>query len=122
MPPPKSHLTLTEKEKNLLKTWVEQGAEYEAHWAFVAPPTEVPIPETENPTCGTHPIDSFILARLEKEKLQPSPPASHERWLRRVTFDLTGLPPTQAEIDAFLADKSRGAKETVVNRLLASPR
>ena len=69
-----------------------------------------------------NPIDHFILARLEKEKLQPSPPATPERWLRRVTFDLTGLPPTQPEIDAFLADTSPAAAETVVDRLLASPR
>ncbi|MES2981197.1 MAG: DUF1553 domain-containing protein [Verrucomicrobiota bacterium] len=122
MPPPKSHLTLTEKEKNLIKTWVEQGAEYEAHWAFVAPPKEIPLPETTDKTWTKNPIDSFILARLEKEKLQPSPQASPERWLRRVTYDLTGLPPTQAEIDAFLTDKSPGAKETIVNRLLESPR
>jgi len=122
MPPPKSHLTLNDKEKNLIKKWVEQGAEYEAHWAFVTPPKEIPVPKTNDSKWAKNPIDSFILARLEKEKLQPSPPASPERWLRRVTFDLTGLPPTQAEIDAFLTDKSPTAKETVVDRLLASPR
>jgi len=122
MPPPKSHLILTDKEKNLIKTWIEQGAEYEAHWAFVTPPKEVPVPETADKTWAKNPIDHFILARLEKEKLAPSPPASPERWLRRVTFDLTGLPPTQPEIDAFLTDTSPAAKETVVDRLLASPR
>ncbi len=122
MPPPKSHLTLNDKEKNLIKKWVEQGAEYEAHWAFVTPPKEIPVPKTNDSKWAKNPIDSFILARLEKEKLQPSPPASPERWLRRVTFDLTGLPPTQAEIDDFLTDKSPTAKETVVDRLLASPR
>jgi hypothetical protein len=67
MPVPKSHLTLTEKEKNLIKTWVEQGAEYEAHWAFVAPPKESPVPKTTDQTWVKNPIDSFILARLEKE-------------------------------------------------------
>ncbi len=122
MPPPKSHLTLTDKEKNLIKTWVEQGAEYEAHWAFVTPPKEIPVPQTTDKTWAKNPIDSFILARLEKEKLTPSPPAAPERWLRRVTFDLTGLPPTQADIDAFLTDTSPAAKETVVARLLESPR
>lgn len=122
MPPPKSHLTLNDKEKNLIKKWVEQGAEYEAHWAFVTPPKEIPVPKTNDSKWAKNPIDSFILARLEKEKLQPSPPASPERWLRRVTFDLTGLPPTQAEIDDFLTDKSPTAKETVVDRLLASQR
>lgn len=122
MPPPKSHLFLTDKEKNLIKTWVEQGAEYEAHWAFVAPPKEIPIPETTDKTWAKNPIDQFILARLEKEKLSPSPPAAPERWLRRVTFDLTGLPPTQTEIDEFLTEPSPAAKERIVDRLLASPR
>ena len=122
MPPPKSHLTLTDREKNLIKTWVEQGAEYESHWAFVTPPEEIPVPETTDKTWAKTPIDSFILARLEKEKLTPSPPATPERWLRRVTFDLTGLPPNQSEIDTFLTDTTPTAKETVVNRLLASPR
>ena len=122
MPPPKSHLTLTDREKNLIKTWVEQGAEYEAHWAFVTPPEEVPVPETTDTSWARNPIDRFILARLDKEKLQPGPQAPPERWLRRVTFDLTGLPPTQPEIDAFVADASPAARETVVDRLLASPR
>lgn len=122
MPPPKSHLTLSDKEKNLIKKWVEQGAEYEAHWAFVTPAKEIPVPKTADPSWAKNPIDSFILARLETEKIKPSPQASPERWLRRVTFDLTGLPPTQAETDAFLTDKSPTAKETVVDRLLASPR
>ena len=122
MPPPKSHLTLTDREKNLIKTWVEQGAEYEAHWAFVTPPEEVPVPETTDTSWARNPIDRFILARLDKEKLRPGPQAPPERWLRRVTFDLTGLPPTQPEIDAFVADASPAARETVVDRLLASPR
>jgi hypothetical protein len=122
MPPPKSHLTLTEHEKILIQTWVEQGAEYESHWAFVAAPEEVPVPQTADPWWPRNPIDHFILARLEKESLQPSPQAAPERWLRRVSFDLTGLPPTQPEREAFLADTSPAAKETVVDRLLASPR
>jgi hypothetical protein len=122
MPPPKSHLTLTDQEKNLIKTWVEQGAEYEAHWAFVTPPQEIPVPETSDKSWPKNPIDHFILARLETEKLTPSPAATPERWLRRVTFDLTGLPPTQPELDAFLTDPSPVAKEAIVDRLLASPR
>ncbi|MFZ9937552.1 MAG: DUF1553 domain-containing protein [Luteolibacter sp.] len=122
MPPPKSHLTLAQREKDLLKRWVAEGAEYETHWAFVAPPKEIPIPETKDKSWAKNPIDSFILARLEKEGLNPSPEAPPERWLRRVTFDLTGLPPTQTEIDSFLTDISPEACETVVNRLLASPR
>ncbi len=122
MPPPDSHRVLTETQKNLIKAWVEQGAEYEAHWAFVAPPKDIPVPETKDKSWARNPIDSFILARLEKEKLQPSPEAAPERWLRRVTFGLTGLPPVQAEIDAFLADTSPQAYQTVVDRLLASTR
>lgn len=122
MPPPDSHRSLTEKQKSLIKTWVEQGAEYETHWAFVAPPKETKIPETKDKSWVKNAIDSFVLARLEKEKLQPSSEATPERWLRRVTFGLTGLPPTQPEIDAFLADTSPEAYEAVVDRLLASPR
>ena len=120
MPPPDSHRSLTEKQKDLIKAWVEQGAKYEIHWAFVTPTKEIPVPVTADKSWAKTPIDSFILARLEKEKLAPSPPAAPERWLRRITFDLTGLPPTQAEIDAFLKDPS--AREAVVDRLLASPR
>ncbi len=122
MPPPKSHRVLTDEQKNLVRKWVEQGAEYEAHWAFVAPPEEISLPDTADNTWAKNPIDAFILARLEKEKLPPSPQATPERWMRRVTFDLTGLPPTQPEIDAFLTDSSPAARETVVDRLLASPR
>jgi len=122
MPPPETHRTLTDEQKQLLKTWVKQGAEYEAHWAFVAPPDDIPIPGTRDTSWPQNPIDSFILARLESEQLQPGPPAPPERWLRRVTYDLTGLPPTQLEIDAFLADTSPDAREKVVDRLLASPR
>ena len=120
MPPPDSHRVLTAEQKDLIRKWVEQGAEYETHWAFVTPPEEIPVPETADKAWPENPIDSFILARLEKEKLAPSPAAAPERWLRRVTFDLTGLPPTQAELDAFLTDPT--AREAVVDRLLASPR
>ena len=121
MPPPDSHRTLTADQKDLIKRWVEQGAEYETHWAFVTPPDEIPVPETADKSWPQNPIDSFVLARLEEEKLRPSPAASPARWLRRVTFDLTGLPPTQDEMDAFLADQSPTAREAVVDRLLASP-
>ncbi len=122
MPPPDSHRVLSEKERNLIKEWIAQGAKYEAHWAFVIPPKEIPVPETADKSWAKNPIDSFILARLEKEKLSPTAPATPERWMRRVSYTLTGLPPTQPEIDSFLADKSPTARETVVDRLLASPR
>lgn len=111
MPPPKSNLSLTGDEIELLRRWVEQGAEWSKHWSFV------PLRPTEDPTAN---IDKFVRARLEREGLKPAPEASKERLIRRVTFDLTGLPPTLAEIDAFLADESPQAYERVVDRLLAS--
>ena len=120
MPQPEAHRELTSAQKELIKKWVYQGAEYEPHWAFVAPPATIPVPETTDQTWSKNPIDQFILTRLEKEKLKPTSPAPPERWLRRVTFDLTGLPPTQPEIDAYLADKEPTAAETVVDRLIAS--
>jgi hypothetical protein len=122
MPPPKSHLHLTEAEKKILRRWVEQGAEYQPHWAFVPPAQAVPLPEVKAGDWSRGEIDRFILARMEAEGLAPAPEASRERWLRRATFDLTGLPPTQAEVAAFLADQTPGAYERVADRLLASPR
>ncbi len=122
MPPPDAHRELSDAQRTLIKNWIKQGAEYEPHWAFVAPPDRIPIPETADKTWPKNPIDHFILSRLENEKLKPSSAAPPERWLRRVTYDLTGLPPTQPEIDAFLADRTPTATETVVDRLLASPR
>ncbi len=122
MPPPKAHLDLTESEKNTLRKWVAQGAEYAPHWAFVPLPDSIPAPSVKNEVWAKNEIDRFILARLEAENLAPSPEATRERWLRRATFDLTGLPPTQPEIDAFLADQNDGAYERVADRLLASPR
>ena len=122
MPPPKSHLTLTGKEKDLLKRWIDEGAEYEPHWSFIPPPAVIPVPAPADAKWPLGDIDKFIMARLEAEGLKPSPEASRERWLRRATFDLTGLPPSQPEIDAFLADASPEAYVKVVNRLLASPR
>ena len=119
MPPPDSHRELAPSQKSLITKWVEQGAEYESHWAFVAPPEEVKVPETSHRNWPHNPIDNFVLARLDQEKLEPSPSASPERWLRRVTFDLTGLPPDQSDMDAFLENPS--SREAVVDRLLASP-
>ena len=120
MPPPKSNLSLSADEIALLKRWIEQGAEWKKHWAFI-PVGNVPVPETMNRKWPRSEIDRFVLAKLEGEKLKPAPEATKERLLRRVSLDLTGLPPTPAEVDAFLADKSPDAYEKVVNRLLASP-
>ncbi len=120
MPPAKSNLKLTAEEIALLKRWVEQGAEWKKHWAFI-PVDEVPVPEVKNRKWPRNDIDRFVLARLDDANLEPSPEATRERLLRRVSFDLTGLPPSLAEIDAFLADRSPDAFERVVDRLLASP-
>ena len=122
MPPPKSHKTLSAETKNLLRRWIEQGAKYEKHWAF-APPVRPALPEIRNPQSAIrNPIDSFIVERLTRAGLSLSPEAEKARLLLRVTFDLTGLPPTLEELDAFLADQTPDAYERQVDRLLASPR
>ncbi|MEZ0390053.1 MAG: DUF1553 domain-containing protein [Verrucomicrobium sp.] len=122
MPPTDSHRTLTEEQKEVLKRWIAQGAEYEKHWAFI-PPAKVPVPSIAK-DAGTFPlkspIDNFVLESLEQKGLAPAAPTRKERWLRRVTFDLTGLPPTLTEIEVYLADTAPTAKETVVERLLGS--
>lgn len=120
MPPEKSHKILTAAQKDLLKRWVAQGAEYQPHWAFIAPvrPT---LPKVKNPKWGRNPVDQFILARLEQEKLKPAPEADRRTLARRVSLDLTGLPPTPDVVAQFVADKSLDAYEKLVDRLLASP-
>jgi hypothetical protein len=120
MPPPDSDKKLSPQQIDTLKSWVKQGAEWKGHWAFEKPQ------RPELPTVKAWPwpkneVDYFILARLEQEGLLPSPEADKETLIRRVTLDLTGLPPTIAEVDQFLADKSPGAYEKLVDRLLASP-
>ena len=122
MPPPYSdRKPLTAAEVATLRAWIEQGAKWQSHWSFTAP-VRPGVPTVRNAGWVRNPIDSFILARLEKEGLAPSPEADRARLLRRVSFDLTGLPPSLAELDAFLADRSPAAYEKVVDRLLASPR
>ena len=119
MPDPKSHLTLDAKEKAILIKWIETGAIYKPHWAFVAPEKK-PIPDLFNLQVN-NPIDNFVFSRLQQEGLQPSPQASKEILLRRLSLDLTGLPPTVDEIDQFLNDQSANAYEKQVDRLLSSP-
>lgn len=121
MPPPDSRRPLTAAEKQTLHDWIKQGAKWEQHWAFVKP-TSPPLPGNSNPDWTKNPIDHFILKTLEQNDLVPSPEASREKILRRVTLDLTGLPPTLEEVSAFLADHQPGAYERAVDRLLASPR
>ena len=120
MPEPESHLILTAYEKAMLVRWVEEGAEYKDHWAFLAPVKQNP-PKVKLQDKVLNPIDNFVLAKLEVENLEPSPNADKEILLRRLSFDLTGLPPTLDEISDFVSDTSEQAFETQVDRLLASP-
>ncbi len=120
MPPAETNLSVSEHERALIARWIEQGASWKPHWAFV-PPAVPPIPEIGNTAWPRNEIDRFILDRLERHGLSPSPQAARETLLRRVTLDLTGLPPTLDAIDAFLADTSRQAYERAVDRLLTSP-
>ncbi len=123
MPPPEAHKTLKPEEIARLRRWISEGAEYQEHWSFI-PPVAQPPPAVAATLAGSirNPIDQFIVARLEKEHLAPSPEADRRSLIRRVTLDLTGLPPSPAEVDAFLVDATPGAYERVVDRLLASPR
>jgi hypothetical protein len=121
MPPPETHLTLKPEEKALLRQWVLEGATYDKHWSF-KPLAKPPVPElTKDAAWVRQEIDKFVLERLQRAGINPAEPASKERWLKRVTMDLTGLPPNLEEMDAFLADTSAEAETKVVDRLLASP-
>ena len=120
MPPPDSGYKLTNAQVQLLRRWIEEGANWDSHWAFVAPKRPEP-PAVDRAEWARNPIDQFILARLEREGLKPSPEADKVTLLRRLTYDLTGLPPTPADVDAFVADKSPDAYEKRVDALLHSP-
>jgi len=121
MPPAKSHKKLTAAQIDTLKRWIDEGAVWGVHWSL-APLKRpaVPVPHGAG-AASRNPIDAFVLARLEKEKLSPAPEASKETLVRRVTLDLTGLPPTPKEVDDFLNDSSPQAYERLVDRLLDSP-
>lgn len=119
MPPPDAGLSLTGPEKALLRRWVEEGAAYEWHWAFV-PPTGRPTPAVTDPDWPRNAIDFYIAARLEAEGLSPSLPADRATLIRRLSLDLTGLPPALEEVDAFISDASPDAYERLVDRLLDS--
>ncbi len=134
MPPPQSEKKLTAEQIELLKRWLNEGAQWQEHWAFVSPvrpevpkaqEVEAANQDSNNEDAGfriQNDVDAFIVDRLRQEKLTMSPEADRITLLRRVTFDLTGLPPTLAEVDAFLNDDSPQAYEKLVDRLLASPR
>lgn len=119
MPTPESNLSLTTEEKAMLVRWIEQGAEYKEHWSLIAP--KMPEVPKVGQNWARNDIDRFIAKTHADKKLKPAPEADKSTLLRRVTLDLTGLPPTPAEVDAFLADKSPNAYEKVVDRLLRSP-
>jgi len=119
MPPAKTGKKLSREQIDLIQRWIAEGAPFEKHWAYI-PPVRPEPPAVKQTDWAHNEIDRFILARLEKEGLKPSPPAEKHALLRRVTVDLTGLPPTIDEVDAFLADTSADAYEKVVDRLLAS--
>ena len=121
MPPPKSHKVLTSAQKLKLRQWIAQGAKYEEHWSFVAF-APVKLPAVRRKDWPRNPLDHFVLSRLESAALAPSTEAAKAVLIRRVTLDLTGLPPTLAEVDAFVADTTAQAYEKVVDRLLKSPR
>lgn len=128
MPPPESHLVLSEDQKQLIRRWIEEGADYEGHWAFV-PPARSPVPDidlqdTTGERWGRTSIDAFVAARMAETGLQPSPEASPRTLIRRLTLDLTGLPPTVDEVRRFVADyQTRGeqAWQDAITRLLQSP-
>ena len=118
MPPPESKLSLTPEEIALIAKWIRQGAEYKPHWAFI-PLEETPVPDLPEQTPGAgNEIDHFVRKKLADAALQPNPEADRERLIRRVALDLTGLPPTVEEIDAFVNDNSPAAYENLVDRLL----
>ncbi|MCM4150832.1 DUF1553 domain-containing protein [Arenibacter sp. N53] len=120
MPEPDSHLTLSDHEKAVLIKWIEQGAEYKDHWAFIKPKA-YDMPKVKGKDLVENSIDNFVLARLEQDKLQFSPKADKELLLRRLYLDLTGLPPTLEDMDSFIKDPSQESYEKVVDKLLDSP-
>ena len=119
MPPPNSNRRLTDVQKELLERWVREGGEYLDHWAFVAP-VRPPEPAVQRGDWARTPLDRFVLARLEAEGLQPAVEADRPTLIKRLSIDLTGLPPTPAEVDQFVADRDPLAYENLVDRLLSS--
>ncbi|MCD0462655.1 DUF1553 domain-containing protein [Roseiconus lacunae] len=120
MPPPAGGKKLSQEEREVLIRWIGQGAEYEQHWAYTPVPEIVEVPNAGD-GWAINPIDNHVAAIHQQRGLTHSAPVDRATWLRRVTFDLTGLPPTIEELDAFIADQSENAYESVVDRLLNSP-
>lgn len=120
MPPPKSHKKLTAAQKDTLRRWIASGAEYQVHWSFLRPERPA-LPAVKNPAWCRNPIDRFILAQLEQRGLTPAPEADRRTLARRLSLDLTGLPPEPPEVEAFVADTRPDAYERYVDHLLKSP-
>lgn len=119
MPPPSANLSVSDYEKELIRKWIDQGAKYQKHWAFIPPKSQEP-PDVDNDWISND-IDRFILARMEDQNLEPNEPTDKERLLKRVSFDITGLPPSIELQESFLKDNSPGAYEKIVDGLLESP-
>ena len=120
MPPPETKKSLTAEQKAVLLRWIKEGAEYQAHWSFI-PPTKPAPPTVKNEAWAKNPIDRFILARLEAKGLAPAPEADRRTLARRAAFDVTGLPPDPAAVEAFVADTRPDAYERYLDSLFASP-
>ncbi len=120
MPPPKTHKKLTAAQKDTLRRWIAAGAEYQPHWSLIAP-KRPPLPAVKNAGWVRNPVDAFVLAELEKRGLRPAPEADRRTLARRLSLDLTGLPPQPAEVEAFVNDKAPDAYERLVDRFLKSP-
>lgn len=120
MPPPKSNLSLTKNEIDLIEKWIEQGAKYKPHWAFI-PPVQTALPKVDEEQWPANEIDHFILARIEASGLTPNQPADRERLLKRVSLDITGLPPSIGMQNSFMADQSEDAYEKMIDQLLSQP-
>ncbi len=120
MPPPASHKALTAAQKDLLKRWVAAGAEYQPHWAFL-PPKKVEPPAVKDAGWPRNPVDRFLLAKMEEKGFRPAPEADRRTLARRLSLDLTGLPPAPLDVEAFLADPAPDAYERYVDKLLAAP-
>lgn len=120
MPPPATKKTLKPAQKQLLQKWIEQGAEYQAHWSFIAP-TKPAVPAVKNQAWVQNPIDAFVLSKLESLGLQPAPAADKRTLARRLSLDITGLPPDPALVEAFVKDNAPNAYEKLIDKLLESP-
>src|SRR5205807_633643 len=120
MPPQSTNKKLTKVQKDLLTRWIAEGAEYQTHWSFLRP-ERAPLPEVKNKGWVRNPIDQFLLAKMEARGLAPAAEADRRTLARRLSLDLTGLPPEPADVEAFVSDTAADAYERYVDRLLRSP-